>query len=58
MKQPPFLKTRDTILVIGTARARHKDQIEPAIHILKNWGFKVELRKNIFKTNHQQKAAL
>ncbi|MBP9068223.1 MAG: LD-carboxypeptidase [Bacteroidia bacterium] len=53
MKQPPFLKTGDTILVIGTARARDKDQIEPAITILKSWGLKVELGKNIFKTHHQ-----
>ncbi len=53
MKQPPFLKTGDTILVIGTARARDKDQIEPAITILKSWGLKVELGKNIFKKHHQ-----
>ncbi|MBK7816451.1 MAG: LD-carboxypeptidase [Sphingobacteriaceae bacterium] len=53
MKQPPFLKTGDTILIIGTARARDKDQIEPAITILKSWGLKVELGKNIFKTHHQ-----
>ncbi|MBK7310432.1 MAG: LD-carboxypeptidase [Sphingobacteriaceae bacterium] len=53
MKQPPFLKTGDTILIIGTARARDKDQIEPAITILKSWGLKVELGKNVFKKHHQ-----
>lgn len=53
MKQPPFLKTGDTILVIGTARARDKVQIEPAITILKSWGLKVELGKNLFKKHHQ-----
>jgi len=53
MKQPPFLKTGDTILIIGTARARSKDQIEPAIAILKSWGLKVELGNNVFKKHHQ-----
>jgi muramoyltetrapeptide carboxypeptidase len=53
MKQPPFLKTGDTILIIGTARARSKDQIEPAITILKSWGLNVELGKNLFKKHHQ-----
>lgn len=53
MKQPPFLKTGDTILIIGTARARNKDQVEPAITILKNWGLHVELGKNLYKKHHQ-----
>jgi len=53
MKQPPFLKTGDTILIIGTARARNKDQVEPAIAILKSWGLNVELGKNLYKKNHQ-----
>lgn len=53
MKQPPFLKTGDTILIIGTARARDKDQIEPAITILKSWGLQVELGTNLFKKHHQ-----
>jgi muramoyltetrapeptide carboxypeptidase len=53
MKAPPFLKTGDTILIIGTARARSKDQIEPAITILKSWGLNVELGKNLFKKHHQ-----
>jgi len=53
MKQPPFLKTGDTILIIGTARARNKDQVEPAVAILKSWGLNVELGKNLYKKNHQ-----
>ncbi len=53
MKQPPFLKTGDTILVIGTARARSRDQLEPALTILKSWGLKAELGKNLFKKHHQ-----
>jgi len=53
MKQAPFLKTGDTILIIGTARARNKDQVEPAIAILKSWGLKVELGKHLYKKHHQ-----
>jgi muramoyltetrapeptide carboxypeptidase len=53
MKQPSFLKTGDTILVIGTARARGKDQVEPAIAILQNWGLKVELGKHLYEKHHQ-----
>src|SRR4051812_7879088 len=53
MKQPSFLKSGDTILIIGTARARDEDQIEPAIRILESWGLKVELGKNLYKKHHQ-----
>ena len=47
------LKKGDTILVIATARARNKEAIDPAILILKKWGLKVVLGKNIFKKHHQ-----
>jgi muramoyltetrapeptide carboxypeptidase len=50
---PSYLKKGDTILVIATARARDKKQIEPAIKILKSWGLNVELGKNIYKKHHQ-----
>lgn len=53
MKQPAFLKPGDTILIIGTARARGKDQIEPAIAILQNWGLKVELGKYLYARHNQ-----
>ncbi len=50
---PPYLKKGDTILVIGTARARNKEQLLPAFAILKNWRLVVELGENLFKTHHQ-----
>lgn len=53
MKQPEFLKQGDTILIIGTARARAKDAIDPALTILKKWGLKVELGTHLFKKHHQ-----
>lgn len=53
MLLPDHLKKGDTILIIGTARARAKELIEPAIEILKSWGLKVELGKNLFKKHNQ-----
>lgn len=50
---PPYLKKDDTILIIGTARARNKETVQPAIDILKSWGLNVELGKNLFKVHHQ-----
>lgn len=50
---PSYLKKGDTILIVATARARDKEQIQPAIDILKGWGLKVITGKNIFKRDHQ-----
>ncbi|WP_317899145.1 S66 peptidase family protein [Aurantibacillus circumpalustris] len=50
---PPFLMKGDTILIIATARARNKEQIQPSIDILKSWGLKVETGNNIYKKHHQ-----
>jgi muramoyltetrapeptide carboxypeptidase len=50
---PPFLRKGDTILIIGTARARAPELIEPAVKILGRWGLKVEKGKNLFKRHHQ-----
>lgn len=50
---PPLLKKGDTILLIGTARARSKEFIDPAIAILQQWGLRVELGENLFKRHHQ-----
>lgn len=50
---PPYLKKGDTILIIGTARARSKEQIQPAIDTLRSWGLRVVTGKHIFKRHHQ-----
>ncbi|MBS1652020.1 MAG: LD-carboxypeptidase [Bacteroidetes bacterium] len=50
---PKYLNKGDTVLIIATARARNKEAIEPSITILKQWGLKVELGENLFKTHHQ-----
>ncbi len=50
---PSYLRKGDTILIIATARARSKEQLAPAIKILKSWGLIIELGANIYKTHHQ-----
>lgn len=50
---PNSLNKGDTILIIGTARARTKEQIAPSIAILKSWGLKVIEGKNLYKQEHQ-----
>lgn len=50
---PPYLKKGDTVLIIGTARARDKAAIRPAIDILISWGLRVETGKNLYKRYHQ-----
>jgi muramoyltetrapeptide carboxypeptidase len=50
---PPYLKKGDTILIIGTARARNSDAIAPAIEIMKSWGLNVHVGKNLYKIHHQ-----
>ncbi len=50
---PPSLKKGDTILIIGTARARNAEAIQPAIDMLMAWGLKPVCGKNVFKLHHQ-----
>ncbi|MCA6435506.1 MAG: LD-carboxypeptidase [Bacteroidetes bacterium] len=50
---PNSLNKGDTILIIGTARARTKEQLAPSIKILKSWGLKVIEGKNLYKKYHQ-----
>lgn len=50
---PSYLKKGDTILIIGTARARSEEQIKPAIEILRSWGLKVETGKHLYKKHNQ-----
>lgn len=53
MLVPDFLVKGDTILIIGTARARDKKALAPAINILKSWSLKVVTGKNLYKAHHQ-----
>ncbi|MBL7917053.1 MAG: LD-carboxypeptidase, partial [Bacteroidia bacterium] len=53
MKSPEYLKKGDTVIIVATARKILKNELEPAIKELKSWGLKVELSKNIYKSENQ-----
>ena len=50
---PPFLKSGDTVAIIATARKVNKEEMQPAIKILTEWGLKVVDGKNLYKKNNQ-----
>lgn len=50
---PPYLKKGDTILIIGTARARNEEAIRPAIDLLIAWGLIPVCGKNLYKKENQ-----
>lgn len=51
--QPEFLKKGDKIGIVACARKISKEELQPAINILQNWGLEVVLGKNIFNADHQ-----
>jgi muramoyltetrapeptide carboxypeptidase len=50
---PPYLQKGDTVLIIGTARARNAQAIQPAVDMLKQWGLKPVAGKNLYKQENQ-----
>lgn len=50
---PPYLVPGATIAVVATARKIIAEELQPALDVLKAWGFKVEVGKNIFKEHFQ-----
>ncbi|MBK7182717.1 MAG: LD-carboxypeptidase [Bacteroidetes bacterium] len=53
MIQPPYLKKGDKIAIIASARKISKEELEPAVAMLKNWGLEVVFGKNLFNADHQ-----
>lgn len=53
MKKPPCLKKGDLIAIISTARKISREEIQPAIDLLKSWELNVFLGKNLFKEDRQ-----
>ena len=51
--QPGYLIKGDKIGIVAPARKISKEEIQPAIDILKSWGLQVVLSKNLFKSDHQ-----
>lgn len=44
---PPFLKAGDTIGIAATARWITKEQLQPALDLLHDWGFRTKLAGNV-----------
>ncbi len=53
MLQPEFLKKGDTIAIVSTARKVSKEELKPALKILKNWGLQIVLGKTIEAEENQ-----
>ncbi len=52
-KQAAFLKKGDTIGIVAPARKISKDELKPAIELIKNWGYYVKLGDNVFAEDRQ-----
>ena len=50
---PPFLKNGDKIAIIATARKVTKEEMQPAITILKDWGLNIVEGKNLYRQQNQ-----
>ncbi len=53
MIRPPFLQPGDTIGITCPARKISYEDIQPAIDILENWGFRVVVGDTVGKEEHQ-----
>jgi muramoyltetrapeptide carboxypeptidase len=50
---PPFLKKKDKVAIIATAKKFEPKEIEPAIKHLQSWGLEVVTGKNLYNSFHQ-----
>ncbi len=53
MITPPCLQPGDTVALIATARKVSKQEMQPAIKILKSWGLNVVEGKNLYQSSFQ-----
>ena len=53
MTIPSYLKKGDKIGIVACARKISKEELQPAIDILKGWGLEVVLSKNLFNSFNQ-----
>jgi muramoyltetrapeptide carboxypeptidase len=49
---PKFLAPGDEVAIVALSKQTDFSNIDPAIQILENWGFKVSLAKNLFVPSH------
>jgi muramoyltetrapeptide carboxypeptidase len=50
---PPFLKPNDKVCLLSTARKVTEMEIKPSLEILKSWGLRLVLGKNLFDVENQ-----
>ena len=53
MIRPNYLKKGDTVAIVSTARKVSKEELAPAIALVKSWGLKVVLGTSIEAEEHQ-----
>jgi len=53
MVTPPYLNQGDTVAIIASARKVSKEEMQPAINILKDWGLHVFEGKNLYNRQNQ-----
>ena len=53
MLVPPFLKPKDSVAVVAPARKVSRDDLAPALQLIKQWGLKPILGKNLFNDYNQ-----
>jgi muramoyltetrapeptide carboxypeptidase len=51
--QPPYLKKKDKVAIIATAKAFDAEELNPGINLLQSWGLQVVLGKNLYSSHHQ-----
>ena len=50
---PSYLSKGDKIAIVATARKISREEVQPAVEILKSWGLEVVLSDNLFHTDNQ-----
>ncbi|MFZ4401064.1 MAG: S66 peptidase family protein [Bacteroidales bacterium] len=53
MQTPPSLQAGDKIAIIATARKISQQELQPAVEMLRKWGFDPVYGRNLFRENHQ-----
>ncbi|WP_114492482.1 S66 peptidase family protein [Candidatus Ulvibacter alkanivorans] len=53
MITPPYLKKGDTVAIVSTARKIAKQELEPALDLLKEWGLNVVLGETVAASDRQ-----
>lgn len=53
MITPPALQPGDKVGIISTARKISAEELQPALKIIKSWGYKPSLGKHLFAAHHQ-----